>query len=136
MVVSRLRHPANLGSSSQEVQFIILIVAPTKEVGPFVNSLHVGLFFMLLLSSADLFIFSPNNSFRNTIRVSNGLDQDQDRHLKSAFTYFGIYSKTQVLAQVGITTSIWIIVGFEYIDFRVLQGLSLLFLMTILISHY
>ena len=34
---------------------------------------------MLLLSSADFFqnkLFS-NNSFRNTIRVSNGLDPDQ-----------------------------------------------------------
>ena len=36
---------------------------------------------MLLLLSADFFLkltFSKN-SFRNTIRVSNGLDPDQDR---------------------------------------------------------
>ena len=34
---------------------------------------------MFLLSSADFFKhFFPKN-FRNTIRVSNGLDQDQDR---------------------------------------------------------
>ena len=32
---------------------------------------------MLLLSSADFF---KKNSFRNTIRVSNGSDLDQDRH--------------------------------------------------------
>ena len=36
---------------------------------------------MLLLSSADVFSKSTfsYNSFRNTIRVSNGLDPDQDR---------------------------------------------------------
>ena len=32
---------------------------------------------MLLLSTADFF---SKNSFRNTIRVSNSLDQDQDQH--------------------------------------------------------
>ena len=48
----------------------------------FINSLHAGLFFMILLSSADLFskfTFSKH-SFRNTIRESNSLDPDQDRH--------------------------------------------------------
>ena len=36
---------------------------------------------MLLLSSADfLRIIFSKNSFRNTIRVSNSLDPDQDRH--------------------------------------------------------
>ena len=37
---------------------------------------------MLLLSSADFFsskLTFLKNSFRNTIRVSNGLDPDQDR---------------------------------------------------------
>ena len=36
---------------------------------------------MLLLSSADFFHNLPfsKHSFRNTIRVSNGLDPDQDR---------------------------------------------------------
>ena len=36
---------------------------------------------MLLLSSADLFskLTYSKNSFRNTIRVSKGLDSDQDR---------------------------------------------------------
>ena len=36
---------------------------------------------MLLLSSADFFskLHFSKNSFRNTIRVSNGLDPDQDR---------------------------------------------------------
>ena len=36
---------------------------------------------MLLLPSADFFqnIFFSKHSFMNTIRVSNGLDQDQDR---------------------------------------------------------
>ena len=38
---------------------------------------------MLLLSSADIFsklTFSIKNTFRNTIRVSNDLDPNQDRH--------------------------------------------------------
>ena len=36
---------------------------------------------MLLLSSGDFFQNCPfqKNSFRNTIRVSNGLDPDQDQ---------------------------------------------------------
>ena len=44
--------------------------------------MHAGYFFMLLLSSADFFskiFFFQKNSFRNNIRVSNGLDSDQDR---------------------------------------------------------
>ena len=39
--------------------------------------LLAGYFFMLLLLSADFF---QNNFCRNTIRVPNGLDPDQDRH--------------------------------------------------------
>ena len=35
----------------------------------------LGKLFMLLLSSADFF---QKNTFRNTIRVPNGLDPDQD----------------------------------------------------------
>ena len=35
-------------------------------------------FFMLLLASERSADFFPKNSFRNTIRVSNGLDPDQD----------------------------------------------------------
>ena len=38
---------------------------------------------ILLLSSADLFHFSQNNYFRNTNRVSNGLDPDQVQHFVS-----------------------------------------------------
>ena len=44
------------------------------------NALYL---FILLLLSADLFHFSRNNSFRNTKRVSNGLDPDQVRHFVS-----------------------------------------------------
>ena len=47
------------------------------------NSLHAGYFFMLSLSSADLFskltLFSSKYSSRNTIRVPNGFDPYQDR---------------------------------------------------------
>ena len=37
---------------------------------------------MLMLSSADFFskLFFSQNSFRNTIRVSNSLDPYQDQH--------------------------------------------------------
>ena len=43
------------------------------------NSLHAGYFFMLLLSSAD-FLFKINFITTLTIRESNGLGTDQDRH--------------------------------------------------------
>ena len=44
----------------------------------------LGNFFMLILSSADIFqkyFFFQNNYFKNTIRASKGLDSDQDRHI-------------------------------------------------------
>ena len=42
----------------------------------------LGNFFMLSLLSADIFskLSLSKNSFRNTIRVSNRLDPDPDRH--------------------------------------------------------
>ena len=47
------------------------------------NPIQTGKFYMLLLSSADFFFFKylfSENYFRNTIRLSNGLDPDQDGH--------------------------------------------------------
>ena len=47
------------------------------------SPLHAGKFVRILLSSADFFFSKltfSKQSFRNTIRVSNGLDPDQDRH--------------------------------------------------------
>ena len=47
-----------------------------------VNSLHAGKFLVLSLVSAYFFfqnLLVKIFSFRNTIRVSNGLDQDQDQ---------------------------------------------------------
>ena len=46
------------------------------------NSSHAGKFVMLLLSSAHFFskLTFSKYSFRNTIRVSNCLDSDKDRH--------------------------------------------------------
>ena len=42
--------------------------------------MHPRKFFMILLSPADFFkIYYFKDSFRNTIRVSNSLDPDQDR---------------------------------------------------------
>ena len=45
------------------------------------NALHAGSFFMLFLSSAVFFSKSTfsKNSFKNTIRVSNRLDPDQNQ---------------------------------------------------------
>ena len=46
-----------------------------------INSMHAGYFFMLLLSSADSFqneLFQKILSGRNTVRVSNRLDPNQD----------------------------------------------------------
>ena len=45
-----------------------------------INSLHAGYFFMLLILSADFFsnLTFSKYSLRNTIRVSNGLDLDQN----------------------------------------------------------
>ena len=46
-----------------------------------INSLHVGYFFMIFLSSADIFkINFLIKLFWNIIRVSNSLDLDQDQH--------------------------------------------------------
>lgn len=53
VVVSRLRHPANLGSSSQEVQFVILIVAPTKEKST-KTALETGRTFSTLFADIEL----------------------------------------------------------------------------------
>ena len=53
-----------------------------------VNSLHAGYFFMLLLSSADFFQNkpSPKNSSRNNIRASNRLYPEViSRHLLTFF---------------------------------------------------
>ena len=46
---------------------------------------YAGKFFMLLLLSSDFFqnYFFSKKSFRNTFRVSNGLDSDQDQHFVS-----------------------------------------------------
>ena len=45
------------------------------------TSLHAGYFFLLLLSSADFFskLTFSKSSFRDTIRVANGLLPNQDR---------------------------------------------------------
>ena len=47
------------------------------------NYLHTGYFFMHLLSSAGFFskLTFSKNSFRNTLRVSNSLDPEQDQHI-------------------------------------------------------
>ena len=60
-------------STSPELMTGTLSHKPNKTK----NSLHAGKFFMLMLLSADFF---SKISFRNTIRVSNGLDPDQNRH--------------------------------------------------------
>ena len=46
------------------------------------NLLHSGKIFTLESSSADFFqnYLFKKKSFRNTVRVSNSLDSDQDRH--------------------------------------------------------
>ena len=50
------------------------------------NSLHAGYLSMLLLLSADFFskLTFSNIYFRNTIKVSNGSDPDQDRHFRKS----------------------------------------------------
>lgn len=40
MVIARLHSPANLGSNSHEVQFVILVMAPVREVSA--KSLFIG----------------------------------------------------------------------------------------------
>ena len=59
---------------------------------------------MLLLSSADLFLnqFFSKNSYRNTVRVSNSLDPDQDRssvgHDPDPNCFVGYQEMTKVAA--------------------------------------
>ena len=51
-----------------------------------ISSLHAGLSFVLLLSSADFFkINFSNNSFRNALRVPNRSNPDQVRILVKLF---------------------------------------------------
>ena len=57
-----------------------LIQTETRGCGqvPLVNSLHAGYFFMLLMYLLSFVMFFPSKySFRNTIRVPNGLGPDQ-----------------------------------------------------------
>ena len=47
-----------------------------------IKALYAGYFFMLLLSSCDLMTFSNFfffKNFKSTVRLSNGLDPDQDQ---------------------------------------------------------
>ena len=67
------------------------------------SCLSVRQFFMLLLSSADIFKkkYFSKNSFRNTTRVSNGLDPDQDQIDPdlgpNCFVWFGCLHSSQQL---------------------------------------
>lgn len=51
--IARLKHPANLGRNSQEVYFIILVLAPTKEKGT-KNALETGRTFATMFADMDL----------------------------------------------------------------------------------
>lgn len=53
MAIARLRNPANLGRTSQEVWFIVLVVTPTKEKGT-KNALETGRTFATLFADMDL----------------------------------------------------------------------------------
>ena len=57
----------------------MIITTATNEMPEYLDTYIL----CLLLSSADFFFSKltfSKNSFRNTIRVSNSLDPDQDRH--------------------------------------------------------
>ena len=67
-------------SACQSECFVTDIKVLDKEENNQLNSLHDGLFFMLLLSSADFFqnLLFQKNYFRK-LSVSNSLDPEQDR---------------------------------------------------------
>ena len=80
---------------------MLLVYANTNKQQ--LNYLHAGKVFMLLLSSADFFLkltFSKK-TFRNTIRVSNGLDLDQDRQNVGSKLFAKVISRKQVAASKG-----------------------------------
>ncbi|KAK3100091.1 hypothetical protein FSP39_014604 [Pinctada imbricata] len=51
--IGRLRHPANLGTSSQEVQFVVVVLTPTKEKGT-KNELETGRSFATIFSDVNV----------------------------------------------------------------------------------
>ncbi|XP_061163740.1 solute carrier family 4 member 11-like isoform X2 [Saccostrea echinata] len=51
--IARLHHPANLGTSSQEVYFVIVVLTPTKEKGT-KNELETGRTFSTIMSDPEL----------------------------------------------------------------------------------
>ncbi|XP_048774701.1 solute carrier family 4 member 11-like [Ostrea edulis] len=51
--IARLHHPANLGTSSQEVHFVIVVLTPTKEKGT-KNELETGRTFSTIMSDPEL----------------------------------------------------------------------------------
>ena len=72
------------------------------------NSLHAGLFFLLLLSSADFFseVTFPKNSIRNTIKMSNGLDPDPDQ-FSVAPTFCQFYLGISCLQRLSADVKRW-----------------------------
>ncbi|ESO08482.1 hypothetical protein HELRODRAFT_75052 [Helobdella robusta] len=53
VAIARLKSPTNLGRTSQEVRFVVLVVAPTKEKGT-KNALELGRTFSTLFSDTSL----------------------------------------------------------------------------------
>lgn len=51
--IARLHHPANLGTASQEVYFVIVVLTPTKEKGT-KNELETGRTFATIMSDPEL----------------------------------------------------------------------------------
>ena len=61
-----------------------IFIGPTavhQVTDTYINSMHAGEFFMLMLLPVDLSKITFSKSyFRNTIRATNGLDPDRDQH--------------------------------------------------------
>ncbi|XP_074642567.1 solute carrier family 4 member 11-like isoform X2 [Tubulanus polymorphus] len=70
VAIARLKHPVNLGRTSQETQLIILVIVPTKEKGT-KNATETGRTFSTLFSDIDLrqrLLECPSEEeFKNTI---------------------------------------------------------------------
>ncbi|XP_070563551.1 solute carrier family 4 member 11-like isoform X2 [Ptychodera flava] len=90
VAIARLKHPANFGRTSQEVRFVILILAPTKEKGT-KNALETGRTFATIFADIDfrqnLLGARTEEEFKKILnKHTQDLAEEQSRHKKRLTT--------------------------------------------------
>lgn len=98
VVISRLQNPANLGANSQDVQFIVLVVAPTKEKST-KTALETGRTFSTIFSDMEfryqLHGAATEEEFRNALHErtrqlirEQSLPENRKSHLQLPMNHF------------------------------------------------